>query len=336
MRKNKALASIVLGAFLSLPFPAYSRDEKAGTSDTLACQTDKECFEAGSRAYAEKAYLAAAELFKRSYALTEDKKASSILLYNIAKAYENSRNFDLAGTYYEAYVKEMPDTKDKLEVEKRLRFLEFYAKGRELCQKGEHAEGIKYMREAESFFASAEQITSFLKEDMDKCRSSQAGVYALAEEKGSIAEVQLAPSAPSNSPEKQAPESMTQAPLSVSSSALHPDIAAEDTLHQPSSSGRYALPLITGGIAGALGITGAVLNSLAEDKFSALKERCAPDCSDEEVDGLENLVKMRNAAYGAGIVAAVAAGALLAWKSTAEVPSQVEVKGRYASLRVDF
>lgn len=315
MRKNKALASIVLGAFLSLPSPAYSRDKKAGTADPLACQTDKECFEAGSRAYAEKAYLAAAELFKRSYALTDDKKASSILLYNIAKAYENSRNFDLAGTYYEAYIKEMPAAKDKLEVEKRLRFLEFYAKGRELCQKGEHAEGIKYMREAESFFAPDEQISTFLKEDMSGCRSAETK------------------SAPETEPGPQ-----PRQPVLYDSTREH--ITSKESPQVPSLWDKYTLPLISGGIAGVLGATGVALNSLAGNKFADLKETCAPDCSDGEVNGLENMVRARNAAYVGSIAALAVTTAFLAWKlmddTSPQVKPQVDIQSGSSSLNIEF
>ncbi len=338
MRKSKALASIVLGAFLSLPSPAYSRDEKAGTADPLACQTDKECFEAGSRAYAEKAYLAAAELFKKSYALTEDKKASSILLYNIAKAYENSRNFDLAGTYYEAYIKEMPAAKDKLVVEKRLRFLEFYAKGRELCQKGEHAEGIKYMREAESFFAPDEQISTFLKEDMSGCRSAETKSAPETEPENTPG---LQPKRPVPSKTQKKPEAAQKTEVSLPE--VHSDTTIGEVVkddRQPSFWDRYTLPLISGGIAGVLGATGVAFNSLAGNKFTDLKETCAPDCSDGEVNGLENMVKARNAAYVGSIAALAVTAAFLAWKlmddTSPQVKPQVDIQSGSSSLSIDF
>ena len=64
---------------------------------------------------------------------------------------------------------------------------------------------------------------------------------------------------------------------------------------------------ILAGTAGALAIGGALMGASAQSKFSELEDRCAPACSDEEVDSVATRVTGANVMFGLAGAAAVTA-----------------------------
>ena len=73
-------------------------------------------YDAGSRKFDVGEYDSAAEEFKAAYEIVGD----PVILYNIAQSYRLAQKHDLALRFYKTYLRKVPDTKNRAEVESRI------------------------------------------------------------------------------------------------------------------------------------------------------------------------------------------------------------------------
>jgi tetratricopeptide (TPR) repeat protein len=105
----------VLGAALSISAGAAHGQDVAGDPDAEA----RVLFEAGVYAFNGDRYAEALEHFERSYALSRRPK----LLYNIGLAADRLQEEERALESFEAYLHELPDAENRVDVEARIAVL---------------------------------------------------------------------------------------------------------------------------------------------------------------------------------------------------------------------
>ncbi len=110
---------LVIGIALALAapaLPALAQDKKPAKVDRKRVREARHAFEAGKKAYNIGDFEKAIELWKQGYELKDD----PIFLYNIAQAYRQKGDSAKAIFYYKGYLRELPDAKNRGEVEEKV------------------------------------------------------------------------------------------------------------------------------------------------------------------------------------------------------------------------
>ncbi|HKA91616.1 MAG TPA: hypothetical protein VKE22_28330 [Haliangiales bacterium] len=110
---------VVLGIALALAapsLPARADDKKPAKADRTRVREARRAFEAGKKAYTLSDFDKAIELWKEAYELKDD----PIFLYNIAQAFRQKGDGGKAIFYYKGYLRELPDAKNRGEVEEKV------------------------------------------------------------------------------------------------------------------------------------------------------------------------------------------------------------------------
>jgi tetratricopeptide (TPR) repeat protein len=116
MRRFVVLGLAIALAAPSLPARAQGRKPAGKTADRQRVRQARHAFEAGKKAYTAGDFDKAIELWKEAYELKDD----PIFLYNIAQAYRQKGDSAKAVFYYKGYLRELPDAKNRGEVEEKV------------------------------------------------------------------------------------------------------------------------------------------------------------------------------------------------------------------------
>ncbi len=133
----------------------------------IVCHTAEECFQEGTELYQKRNFEMAAEFFKQSYNLAPRQRSRSILLYNTALAYEKAGAAIKAVQYYQLYLQEIPDAKEKEEIERKMPGLRLFAEADALQESNKHREAIKLYQEAYGLLPN-EDVLNAITSDMER------------------------------------------------------------------------------------------------------------------------------------------------------------------------
>ena len=91
-------------------------EQPPGDSEQAGVAEAARLFEEAERAYNDGELTHAVELLERAHATYPE----PVLLYNLARAHEDLGHFEQAVSYYEQYLEQQPDTRDRGAIERRL------------------------------------------------------------------------------------------------------------------------------------------------------------------------------------------------------------------------
>jgi tetratricopeptide (TPR) repeat protein len=112
-------AKLIVVALLALGIASAARTS-AARAESRGKQTAEAHYEKGMKAYTLGHFPEAIEEFEKAYEL----RAEPVFLYNIAQSHRQDNNFQRAIFFYRRYLEAEPDTKNRPEIEKRIKDME--------------------------------------------------------------------------------------------------------------------------------------------------------------------------------------------------------------------
>ncbi len=273
-----SLTILVLAGLAFQPQPAQAEEAKPNLAEAKAA------FKAGAKALKSKDYVTAVKSFKKAFEITQD----GLVMGQVATAYEKAGDFEAALEAIEVYKASLP-TKDQASVDSLIK--KYRAKIR--AGKSKKLE-IPEEQPAEPTLAAPPPA------EVKPAAPPSAPAEGSTEVVEGQTETQVEGAGDAGAPPAD------QAAASGEAATAEASADAAGTEEKPK---RFYTWIAAGGAA-ALALSGLVVGLNAQSKYDELDDRCAPGCSDSDVDSVKTRALVADVLFGVAAGAAITAGVL--------------------------